>query len=199
MGLPPRAFYSIHEAAVRWNCSLSDIAGWASVGRFEIAIGIGPTQCGDQALAGFVAVSVPDILPLFGHGESAPGHQRLKRIRTLGEADWQIVTQPVEGISVTLADLMILADEAVRFEEACDLQRRPAAHIGSTTDYDWDGMYLTLVLRLHEQGVPPTQAELVGELQEWFVRTSQSGKVPDERTIRRRITPIWKALRDPCC
>jgi len=199
MGLPPRAFYSIHEAAARWDCSLSDIAGWASVGRFDIAIGIGPAQCEDQVLAGFVAVSVPDILPLFSHGDTAPKSLRLKRIRVPNEPDWQIVTQPIEGISVSLGDLMILAEKARQFEEECDLLRRPAEHIGSTPNYDWDGMYLTLILRLHEQGVPPTQAELVGELQEWFVKTSESGKVPDERTIRRRITPIWKALRDPCC
>lgn len=199
MALPPRAYYSIHEAAGRWDCSLSDIAGWASVGRFDIALGIGPTQCGGRELAGFVAVSVPDILPLFGNGETAPRLQRLKRIRVLDEPDWQMVTKPAKGISVTLGDLMILAEEARRFENECSLLRRPAEHIGSTTNYDWDGMYLTLIRRVHERGVPPTQAEWVGEVQEWFVGTSQTGKVPDERTIRRRITPIWKALRDPCC
>ena len=196
MGLPPRAFYSIQEAAARWDCSLSDIAGWASVDRFDIAVGIGPTQCGDQVLAGFVAVSVPDILPLFGHGETAPGNRRLKRIRALGETDWQLITKPVKGIFVTLADLTITAEDVRQFEEECDLLRRPAAHIGSTSNYNWDGMYIFLILRVHDQGVPPTQAEWVGEVQEWFVRQSQTGKVPDESTIRRRITPIWKSLRD---
>lgn len=199
MALPPKAYYSIHEVAGRWDCSLSDIAGWASVGRFDIVVGISLTQCRDRELAGFVAVSVPDILPLFANGEAAPKTRRLKRIRSLNEPDWQTVTKPAKGISVSLSDLMILAKEARQFEEECDLLRRPAEHIGSTPNYDWDGMYLTLVLRVHEQGVPPTQAEWVGEVQEWFVRTSQTGKVPDERTIRRRITPIWKALRDPCC
>jgi hypothetical protein len=168
------------------------------VGRFDIAIGVGPTQCGDQVLAGFVAVSVPDILPLFGNGSAGSNSRRLKRIRILDSSEWQTVTKPAKGISVTLMDLVIMADDAHPFEQDCDLLRRPAEHIGSTTNYDWEGMYLTLILRLHEQGVPPTQAELVGELQEWFVKTSESGKVPDERTIRRRITPIWKALRDPC-
>ena len=199
MGLPPRAYYSIHEAAGRWGCSLSDIAGWASVGRFDIVTGISPVGCGSRTIAGFVAVSVSDILPLFGQGETVPGNRRLKRIRVLDEPDWQIVTKPAKGISVSLGDLMILAEEARRFEEECDLLRRPAEHIGSTTNYDWDGMYIFLIRRVHEQGVPPTQAEWIGEVQEWFVRTSESGKVPDERTIRRRITPIWKALRDPCC
>ncbi|UWQ90426.1 hypothetical protein K3727_16865 [Rhodobacteraceae bacterium M382] len=199
MGLPPKAYYSIHEAAGRWDCSLSDIAGWASVGRFDIVTGISPAVCGSRTIAGFVAVSVSDILPLFSCTNAGLNSRRLKRIRVLGEQDWQTVTKPAKGISITLGDLMILAEEARRFEEDCDLLRRPAEHIGSTPNYDWDGMYLTLVLRVHEQGVPPTQAEWVGEVQEWFVKTSQTGKVPDERTIRRRITPIWKALRDPCC
>ncbi|WP_445803076.1 hypothetical protein [Yoonia sp.] len=62
----------------------------------------------------------------------------------------------------------------------------------------WDGMYIFLIRRVHEHGVPETQAEWVGEVQEWFVKKSESGEVPDERTIRRRLTPIWKALRETC-
>jgi hypothetical protein len=122
-----------------------------------------------------------------------------KQVRELDEDDWHIINKPAKGIVVTLGDLMILAEEVRQFEVECDLLRRPAAHIGSTPNYDWDGMYLTLIRRVHEQGVPPTQAEWVGEVQEWFVGHSETGKVPDERTIRRRITPIWKALRGPCC
>jgi hypothetical protein len=35
-------------------------------------------------------------------------------------------------------------------------------------------------------------------VQEWFVKKSDSGEVPDERTIRRKLTPIWKSLRETC-
>ena len=77
----------------------------------------------------------------------------------------------------------------------CDLLRRPAAHIGSTARYDWDGMYIALMVRIHDQGLPATQADWLGEVQEWFVVHGDGGEVPDERTIRRRLTPIWKALR----
>ena len=197
MALPPKAYYSIHEAAARWDCSLSDIAGWASVGRFDIVTGIGLVTCGAKTISGIVATSIPEILPLFRHADNGPKSCRMRQVRELNEPDWQTVTKPAKGISVSLNDLMILAEEARQFEEECDLLRRPAEHIGSTPNYNWDGMYLSLILRVHGQGVPPTQAEWVGEVQEWFVRTSENGKVPDERTIRRRITPIWKGLRDP--
>lgn len=48
-----------------------------------------------------------------------------------------------------------------------------------------------------QRGLPPTQSERVGEVQEWFVAQGKNGgEVPDERTIRRKLTPIWKALRE---
>jgi len=199
MGLPPRVYFTLQEVAARWECNLSDLAGWASVGRFDIITGIGPVSCGPGTISGFVAVQVSDILPLFKQADGGRKTCRLQQVRVLDEGEWHVITRPAKGISVTLGELMILAADARHFEEECDLLRRPAAHIGSTPNYDWDEMYIFLIRRVHEQGVPPTQAEWVGEVQEWFVRTSKAGKVPDERTIRRRITPIWKALRGPCC
>lgn len=182
---------------MRWGCNLSDIAGWTSVGRFDIVSGIGPTQCGEAVMAGFVAVSIADILPMFRRNDTGPSHGHLRRIRTVGAEDWSVVTEPAGGLAITLEDLVIMADQVRRFEEECNLLQRPAVHIGSTTKYDWDGMYLAMIRRVHDQGVPQTQAEWVGEMQEWFVAQSKSGEVPDESTIRRRLNPIWKALRNP--
>ncbi|OUS07845.1 hypothetical protein A9Q96_04920 [Rhodobacterales bacterium 52_120_T64] len=198
MGLPPRAYYSLFEAAARWDCSLSDIAGWASVGRFDIVSGIGPALCGEALLAGFVTVSVSDILPMFRRGGTGSSHGHLRRIRGVDAEDWSVVTEPAGGLAITLEDLVIMADQVRRFEEECSLLQRPAVHVGSTAKYDWDGMYRALIRRVHDQGVPSTQAAWVGEMQEWFIARSKSGEVPDERTIRRRLNPIWKALRDPC-
>lgn len=40
MGLPRRVFYTIHEAAARWGCTVSDIAGWAGTETLKIVTGI---------------------------------------------------------------------------------------------------------------------------------------------------------------
>jgi hypothetical protein len=56
-------------------------------------------------------------------------------------------------------------------------------------------MYVTIIERVHEKGLPATQSELVAELQDWFGEVSQNGEVPDESTIRRRVRPIWRKLR----
>ena len=52
MALPPRVHFTLHEAASRWDCTLADIAGWASVGRFDIVTAIPPVTRGRQIIAG---------------------------------------------------------------------------------------------------------------------------------------------------
>ncbi len=195
MGLPPRVYYTLQEAAIRWDCSLADIAGWASVGRFDIVTAIAPIVTDAQVLAGFVVVPVTDILQMFRRHGTGPSSSRILRVRPLEQDEWVMVPGTAEPIDVTLDDLLILADQARRFEAECDLLRRPASNIGSTMRYDWDAMYIALIQRVHDRGVPETQAEWVGEVQDWFVSASETGEVPDERTIRRRLSPIWKALR----
>lgn len=198
MALPPRVYFTLHEAAARWDCTLADIAGWASVGRFDIVTAVAPVTAGLQKVAGFVAVSVTDILQMFRRCGTGPTISRLWRVRPLNETEWVLLPEHLAGIEVTLADLLIMAEDVRRFEADCDLLRRPASHIGSTARYDWDGMYISLMVRIHDQGLPATQAEWLGEVQDWFVANSGNVEVPDERTIRRRLTPIWKALRGAC-
>ena len=55
-------------------------------------------------------------------------------------------------------------------------------------------MNLALIVRIHDDGLPLTQADLVAEMQHWFADRSDGTKMPDSRSIRRRITPIWRAL-----
>ena len=198
MALPPRVYFTLHEATARWDCTLADIAGWASVGRFDIVTAVAPVTAGLQKVAGFVAVSVTDILQMFRRCGTGPTISRLWRVRPLNETEWVLLPEHLAGIEVTLADLLIMAEDVRRFEADCDLLRRPASHIGSTARYDWDGMYISLMVRIHDQGLPATQAEWLGEVQDWFVANSGNVEVPDERTIRRRLTPIWKALRGAC-
>jgi hypothetical protein len=198
MALPPRVYFTLHEAAARWDCTLADIAGWASVGRFDIVTAIPPVTRGELLVAGYVVVSVTDILQMFRRCGTGPTRSHLRRVRPPDQKEWIMILDHAEQIEVTLADLLIMAEDVRRFETDCDLLRRPAAHIGSSARYDWDGMYIALMVRIHDQGLPATQAEWLGEVQEWFVATSDSGEVPDERTIRRRLTPIWKALRGSC-
>ena len=195
MALPPRVFITLHEVTARWGCNSADVAGWAAVGKFRIMTGIGPVRCDQEIVAGQVVILPMDLLPMFRRCGTGPSEGILKRIQPAGRQDWLLITDPAGGIPVAVADMLILAEEVHAFEEENDMVRRVATGPGATSPYDWDGMTVALIQRIHERGLPATQSELVAELQDWFADQSDGKKIPDSRTIRRRITPVWKALR----
>jgi len=106
-----------------------------------------------------------------------------------------LITDPVCGIMVAVADMVIMAEEVHAFEDENDMIRRVAAGPGASTSYDWEGMNIALIVRIFDHGLPDTQADLVVEMREWFADRSDGKKMPDSRSIRRRITPIWRALQ----
>jgi hypothetical protein len=80
MGLPPKVYFNLSEVAARWECTLADLAGWASVDRFSIVAGIRPVISGAKTISGFIAVSVADVLPLFKHADGRPNSCRLNEV-----------------------------------------------------------------------------------------------------------------------
>ncbi|WP_299847803.1 hypothetical protein [uncultured Paracoccus sp.] len=196
MGLPMRALYSVHEVVFRWNCSLDDLAGWAVTDRLKIVMAIEPIAQEDEVLAGLVVVPIADILSMFRRWGSSPEKRTIRRVRVLDSADWTMIADPEDYIEVELADLMILADHVHRFEAEHGLTRRATDPGGAPARYDWEGFYIAQMVRLHERGLPATQGEWIVEAQDWFGQNSPGGEVPDERTVRRRLSPIWRALRE---
>lgn len=194
MKLPKREFYTVHEVAARWGYTIADVAGWSAAGHFDILTGIPPAMCGEKVVAGEVIISAFDILPMFRRCGTGPQTAWLRRIRTKSDPEWQLITDPVAGVEVSVADLLISGQHVHRFEEKNELFRRVSGSTGSVSPYDWEGMLQALALRIHERGIPASQGELVAEMQEWFVEHSDGNDVPDERSIRRRITPIWREL-----
>lgn len=195
MALPPRVFFTLHETAARWGCTIADIAGWACEGKLEILTGISAVTCGADRVSGRVTISPMDILPMFRRCGTGPTVTKLMRIKPAGSEAWGYLTEPIDGVEVSVADLLITGQEVLRFEEEHDLLRRVGGGTGSVSPYDWEGMYVTVIQRVHEKGLPATQSEFVAELQDWFADVAQNGEVPDESTIRRRLRPIWRALR----
>lgn len=195
MALPPRVYFTLHEVTARWGCNIADVAGWADAGRFRILTGIAAVRCGDEIFAGKVVLSPMELLPLFRRCGTGPTEGIMRRIQPAGRLDWLPITDPAGGIPVAVADMLILAEEVHAFEEENDMVRRVSTGPGASTPYDWEGMNVALIQRIHEQGLPATQSELIAEMQDWFADQSDGARIPDSRTIRRRITPVWKALR----
>lgn len=195
MPLPPVAFYSIYEIAVRWGCHPADVAGWAAAGHLQVLAGIPPVSCGEETVAGMVQVPIAELMPMFRRIGPSDEQARLRRVMPLGTKTWLTVTIPAEGLLVRSSDLLVDAGTLQQFEEERDLLRRPAMNIGANPRYDWDAMYAWLTCFLFEKGVPDTQTVLISLVQDWFVLNSKSGEVPDESTIRKRLTSLWRKLR----
>ena len=195
MALPPRAFFILHETASRWGCSIADIAGWASEGKLDIVTGIPLAICGTEKVSGKITISPMDILSLFRRSGTGPTVIKLPRVKPENSAEWTYITEPAGGVEVSIADLLISGQDVLRFEDEHDLLRRIGGGTGALSPYDWEGMYVAMIKRIHEDGLPATQAELIGKLQEWFANVAENGEVPDESTIRRRLRPFWRALR----
>ena len=194
MALPPRVFFTLHEASARWGCNLADIAGWADEGRFHILTGMPTVRCGDEIVAGKVILSPMEVLPLFRRCGTGPSEGIVRRIQPVTRDDWLLITDPAEGVPVTVADMLIPAEEVHAFEEENGIVRHVQTGPGASRGYDWEGMTTALLMRLYTQGLPDTQAELVAEMQDWFSEQTNGQKMPDSRSIRRRVTPIWRAL-----
>jgi len=197
MPLPTVAFYSIYELSARWGCSAADVAGWAASGQLKAMIGIEPVQCGDALHGGLVEVSMAELMPLFRRFGPSDETCRLRRILPAGGSEWLRVTVPAEGIVVRATDLMFPAEALLQFEDERDLFRRTSHGMGAGARYDWEATTIWLFKRLNERGFPASQAALIAEVQDWFIANSATGDVPEESTIRKRIAPIWRAVRGP--
>jgi hypothetical protein len=195
MTLPPRAFFTLYETAARWGCTIADIAGWATQGKLDIVTGIPLAVCGSEKVSGKVTLAPMDMLPLFRPCGTGPNVIKLVRVKPAPAGDWAYVSEPEGGVDVAIADLLISGQDVVRFEDEHDLLRRIGGGTGALSPHDWDGMYVAMMKRIHDRGLPATQAELIGELQQWFADVAENGDVPDESTIRRRLRPFWRALR----
>lgn len=197
MGLPMRAYYTVQDVAIRWECGLDDLAGWAATGRIDIVTTIAPFMQDGRIYADFVVIPVTDLRGMFRCSTCGPARRPIRRFRVPGETDWIMIADPEDHIGVELADLLIMADEVHRFETEHGLSRRKGGDPGGApVRYDWEGLFAMLIGRVHLEGIPATQAELIAIAQDWFAQNAPSGDVPDERTMRRRLSPIWRTLRE---
>ncbi len=198
MALPARVFWTLEDLSARWGCAPVDIVGWATMDIIEIVTSIGLVRCSDaEPLGGLVVVCAEDILPLFRRNRQDTKACALWRVRAQGSAAWRIITDPDRGVTVEPGDLLVTAATARRFEEEYDPLQRVHVSPGRSTRHDWEGMLQFLMIRLFEHGLPESQADFVAEGQDWFVAYAKDGSVPDESQIRRKLSPIWRALKQP--
>ena len=194
MAFPARGLFTVLEVSVRWTCSQTQIVEWAISDEIDLVAGFGQVTLGDASGAGLLSVSGSEVRPLFRPFGTAAKKVYVKQARLPKATDWLTITCPVRGVRFTASDIMITVDEIDRFEIAHDINRARGAGPGAPGKYDWEGFYVAVVKRVHDHGLPITQAALIVEMQEWFIANSQHGSAPDESTIRQRVKVVWREL-----
>ena len=194
MAFPAKVFYSVLEVSARWDCSQTQVINYAISDEIDLVAGFARVRLDGECAAGLLSVPGSEVRPLFRPYGKGAKKIYVTQARRAGEEHWQEITEPVGGVRLAAADIMITAREIDRFEEAHGIGRTRNVGPGAPTKYDWDGFYVALLKRVYTGGFPVRQRDLVIEMQEWFIANSAEGEAPDESTIRRRIQSVWKEL-----
>jgi hypothetical protein len=206
MSLPPRSFHSLTEVAVRWSVTPFDVIGWSTDGLLALSIAVPPVKTEPaETLSGLADVEAAHLLPLFRRDGAPSPTIVIRRVKAAGGGICWII-EPMEGIAITAADVLVRRAEVERFERryvffdglhgldaGSDSTARRRGGPGVPPRHDWEAFYAALTRRIHDHGVPTTQAELVRDMLAWF-EARDAGHAPDESTIRRKITPVWREL-----
>lgn len=197
MALPRRFSWPLAEVAARWSCYQADIIDWSLRGDLEICTALAIVTTARGEISGLVVVPAEDLVRMFRRDGSGPRLTTIRRVRKPGaDEEWMKITEPSVGVHLETADLIILQDELERFEDAHEIGPRPRFIPGGAhAKWDWDGFYTALIRRIHHDGVPDSQRDLVEEMQGWFERRSEKGETPDISTIRKKISSVWRELR----
>lgn len=208
MPAPPRSFLTVTDTAIRWQVPALDIAGWAIDGEIALSALLPTFETADKQIAsGIVEVDGADVVALFRRDGTSRKPALVRRFRRSKKSEWEWIARPVDGVAVTAADVIILRKEFERCERAWGLfdagavdkakgqaiAKRPAGP-GAPPRHDWDAFAGAIARRVHDYGMPVSQGELVRDMMDWFTKRDDVPP-PDERTLRRKVSAIWRELK----
>lgn len=208
MPAPPRSFLTVADTAIRWQVAPLDIAAWAIDGEIALSAVLPAVETADKQIAsGIVEIDGADVVALFRRDGSPRKSTVIRRFRRAKTSEWDWIVHPADGVILTAADVIILRREFERCERAWGLfqsgrdsivdggtgMRKRLPGPGAPPKHDWDAFAGAVARRVHEQGMPASQGELVRDMMEWFA-DREATQTPDERTVRRKVSAIWKEL-----
>lgn len=194
MGLPQQSLFTVFEVSVKWGCTQAQILDWAIADELDLVAGFPVVKFGDEQASGLMSVAGTEVRPLFRPFGAAAKKVHVEQAKRPGSNELRHITSPPGGVRMEAADIMITASEIERFEAAHGFARPRASGPGVPPRYDWDQFYVALIRRLFHDGMPESLRALVGEMQDWFIANSAAGEAPDESTIRKRISAVWREL-----
>lgn len=208
MPLPPRPFHILNDVAVRWSVLPIDVVAWATEGLLVLSAVLPPIRiASSRMISDIVEIAASDVLPLFRSDGARLQSVPIRRVRAQGDKKWRWITEPRDGVGITAPEVLIRRTEVERFERQHDLSAGLAPRAPKQTDqaeylrtaspgapprYDWNAFTGAVARRVHDEGMPASQGELIRDMLDWF--GTNFGAIPDESTVRRRVQALWPVL-----
>ncbi len=188
-----RPHFTLFEACARWEISLAELVGRAAEGELKLYAGIPFANSETGPVAGTVELNPSDILRMARGAKE----MRVYRVKLKDQEDsgWIFIEDEDggKGITITIDDLFIVAEEYRAFEDRHDLGPPRRAGGAGQSKHDWEGMFVALCKRVFEDGLPGTKEDLCREMETFF--HDRGDESPDISTIRKKISPLWDELR----
>lgn len=189
---------TIAEIANRWDVTPARVAEWALGGAITLSIVVPAIEVAgaSEPIGDLAEAPGGELWPLFRPADT----QRqvlVRRVRRPGTTAWGRIVDPKQGLAVTAADVHVTPGECGRFERSHGSGAVSGAPVrgrgGRPPAHDWEALYGWAARRVHDHGLPATQAELVREALDWLGSRSDNPP-PDESTVRRKLARFWQTL-----
>ena len=200
MVLTFRNAFTIAEVAARWDATPARVAEWTLGNALKLSIVVPTVEVTgtSEPIGDLAEAPGGELWPLFRSGNPQPS-VLVRRLRAPGSTAWGRIVDPKDGLAITIADVHVTAAEVDRFEQGTSAAPASAgwrSKGGRPPTREWDALYGWAARRVHEHGLPASQAELVREALDWLGAQGDDA-LPDESTVRRKLAGFWRALVSP--
>ena len=221
--IPPRKpFYGLAELCDRWSLSESDIAAYVLEDELTLSVAVGGVRVetsevepddrggafriptGTRWIVGTMDVSRIDAWSVLQNGSHAIGrfYSAEGELLDLPEKDGEQSVMLVDRQSLVVRrteverfqDAQGLGPDVPAAEQATGARSREKSR-GAPVKYDWEGALCEVIVIVNDEGVPETQAELIGKVRDWFARTVGPDNVPSDTSIKTRVSRFWDRIK----
>ncbi len=209
MPRPEKPFFALDELAQRWAMSVRDIGSYAVDGLLTLAIVVVEEvmvipvkpNCNKQEAHSH---TLQGVVPVFGLDVWRAIKEETVTVKRFLDTKLKtpLVIQSEDQYQiVALSDIVVVAGEVRRFETVNKLSPVGSSAVngggvnkgGAPSVIAWQGYWVNNCVRVFQDGIPETAAELVREGMEWFA--ANSDRIPDVRSVERAVKQLMRALQ----
>ncbi len=211
MAVLHKPFYALDEVCDQWGISERDLTAFALSGELTLSATVAGLRVvygyyeqadlhdwvripeGQHHIIGTIDLRRDDAWTVLREGSCA-----ITRLKA-PDGEFLEITESGAGSCHVVGrdDLVVRRAEIERFAaahlgNAGKAQPSASRQRGAPPRYDWDGFWVEVCRRVHEEGVPETQGQLVRLMLDWFAETGR--RIPDASTVKKKLSPLWQLL-----